>query len=149
VGKKRISQIKQLIYISFVFVLLGHLFACLWILIGQRDRHLPEDEAKKSWLYVNDFNLMKEDTVNGFETLREVYVFSLYWLFETLTTVDYGHYACGTSREFLVSICFEFVGFCYNAVLISTMSNVFASETTFDQLLNARMNELDSWMNRL
>lgn len=63
--------------------------------------------------------------------------------------MGYGDYAGGTSREYMVSICFEFVGFCYNAVLISTMSNVFANETTFDQLLDARMNELDSWMNRL
>ncbi len=67
----------------------------------------------------------------------------------TLTTVGYGDYAGGTSREYLVSLLFEFVGFCYNAILISIMSTVFSSEITFDDLLNGRLSEMDLWMKRI
>jgi len=44
---------------------------------------------------------------------------------------------------------FEFIGFCYNAVLISIMTSFFASQTTFDDLLNGRLAEMELWMRRL
>ena len=109
-------------------------------------------EERTSWLYVNDFNLMDDDPdeiLSPFKSNAATYIFSIYWTFTTLTTVGYGDYAGGTSREFLVTLVFEFVGFCYNAVLISVMSSFFASATTFDDLLGARLGELDSWMNRI
>ena len=49
----------------------------------------------------------------------------------------------------MVTVLFEFVGFCYNAVLISVMGSVFASETTFDDLLRYRLDGMDIWMKRL
>ena len=107
---------------------------------------------RESWLYVNDFNLMDDDpddVLSAFKSNAATYVFATYWTFTTLTTVGYGDYAGGTSREYLVTLGFEFVGFCYNAVLISVMSSFFASATTFDDLLDARLGELDSWMNRI
>jgi len=48
-----------------------------------------------------------------------IYIFSLYWICETFTTVGYGDYAGGNNREFLITIVFEFIGFGYNAILIS------------------------------
>ena len=77
------------------------------------------------------------------------YVFAIYWVFETLTTVGYGDYYGSTSDEYLVTIVFEFVGFCYNAVLITIMSNAFAQETSFQDLLTARLAEADIWMKKI
>ena len=66
-----------------------------------------------------------------------------------MTTVGYGDYAGGNTREYLVTLGFEFVGFCYNAVLISIMSSFFDAATQFDDLLNARMSEMELWMKRI
>ena len=66
-----------------------------------------------------------------------------------MTTVGYGDYSGGNTTEYLVSILVEFVGFCYNAVLISIMSSFFASEISFDDLLTARLSEMELWMNRI
>lgn len=77
------------------------------------------------------------------------YVFSFYWIFETFTTVGYGDYAGGNSREYIVTLVFEFIGFCYNAVLISIMSSFFDSEVSFSDLLKDKLDELDLWMKRI
>ena len=129
-------------------MLLGHLFACLWIFMGKWDENLPPEE-RESWLYVNDFNSMDEDDATPFETAGDTYIFSLYWVFTTLTTVGYGDYSGGNSREYIVTLVFEFVGFCYNAVLISVMSSFFAAETSFDDLLNWRLGDMELWLKRL
>ena len=78
-----------------------------------------------------------------------MYVFSLYWTFTTLTTVGYGDYYGSTSREYLVTLAFEFIGFCYNAILISIMSNVFSAEVSFEDLLKERMDGLLIWMKKI
>ena len=44
---------------------------------------------------------------------------------------------------------FEFIGFCYNAVLISIMTSFFSNSITFEDLLNEKLSEMDLWMRRL
>lgn len=103
---------------------------------------------RDTWLFRNDFNDMLDGT-NKLKNNTEIYVFSYYWVFTTLTTVGYGDYAGGNSREYLVTLLFEFTGFCYNAVLISIMSSFFENTITFEDLLNSRLDEMDLWMKRI
>ena len=110
--------------------MIGHLFACLWIIMGQKDKNKLPDE-RESWIYVNDFDFFDDNDTTPFKSDGAAYIFALYWVFTVLTTVGYGDYAGGTTNEYLVTICFEFVGFCYSAILISVMSNVFAAESSF------------------
>ena len=147
-GQKRISQIQNLIFIFFFFVMLAHLCACLWIYMGFIDRH-EVSEAQESWVYVNDLYGNAVDGKAYNKDSAALYVFSLYWVFTTLTTVGYGDYSAGTTEEYLIVVGFEFIGFCYNAVLISVMSSFFASEATFQDLLDSRLNEMDLWMKRV
>ena len=87
------------------------------------DKDLTADD-RESWFYVNDFNGMSDEQ-EELKSAFAAYVFSLYWVFETLTTVGYGDYTPGTSEEYLIVLVFEFIGFCYNAVLIAIMSSFF------------------------
>ena len=103
--------------------MIGHLAACLWIYIGNLDEHLPMEE-RRGWLYVNDFNGMS-DFQEELKGAHAIYVFSLYWIFTTLTTVGYGDYTPSTSPEYGFVIGVEFIGFCYNAILIAIMSSFF------------------------
>ena len=91
---------------------------------------------------------MNEET-SPLKNSLATYVFSLYWVFETLTTVGYGDYSGGSSGEYLITMLFEFIGFCYNAILISIMTSFFASQTSFSDLLNGRLAEMELWMRRL
>jgi len=147
-GTKRIKQLQSLVFVFFFFIMLSHQFACLWIYIGNWDKSKPASD-RESWIFVNDFNFMDGDDFTPLADEFATYVFSVYWVLTTLTTVGYGDYSGGTSREYLVSLMFEFVGFCYNAILISIMSTVFSSEITFDDLLNGKLNEMDLWMKRI
>ena len=128
--------------------MIAHLAACLWVYMGFLDRDLPP-EARESWIYVNELYGSDADGNANKGTNGDLYVFSLYWVFTTLTTVGYGDYAGGTTAEYLVTLAYEFVGFCYNAVLISVMSSFFASEATFDDLLDVRLDGMDLWMKRI
>ena len=130
------AQIQSLIFIFFFFIMIAHLAACLWVYMGFLDRDLPP-EARESWIYVNELYGSDADGNANKGTNGDLYIFALYWVFTTLTTVGYGDYAGGTTAEYLVTLAYEFVGFCYNAVLISVMSSFFASEATFDDLLDA------------
>ena len=52
-GQKRVSQIQQLVFIFFFFIMIAHLAACLWIYMGFLDRDkLPAE--RESWIYVNE-----------------------------------------------------------------------------------------------
>ena len=92
---------------------------------------------------------MDDDDFTPLKDNISIYVFSYYWCFTVMTTVGYGDYSGGTTQEYLISLLFEFVGFCYNAILISIMSSFFASERNFEDLLDSRMNEMELWLNRI
>ena len=40
-----------------------------------------------------------------------MFIFSLYWTCEVITTVGYGDYSGGTTLEYQFTICLEFLGF--------------------------------------
>lgn len=144
-GSKRIEQLETIIYVFFAFVTLGHLSACVWLYFGRMDEDLPPEE-RESWLYVND---LTGEGVGNLPSPFAAYIFSLYWVFETFTTVGYGDYSGGTSAEYGVTLFFEFIGFCYNAVLISIMTSFFSNEYTFQDLLSLKLFQMDIWMRRI
>ena len=128
--------------------MLAHLAACLWIYMGFIDSDKPPEE-RESWIYVNELYGASEDGVPYTKSNAALYIFSLYWVFTTLTTVGYGDYSGGTTAEFLVTLLYEFVGFCYNAVLISVMSSFFQTESSFTDLLTQKLDEMSLWMKRI
>jgi len=136
---------KTLIYVFFAFITLGHIAACVWLYVGRMDEDLPEGE-RQSWLYVND---LTGEGDGALPASVPAYLFSLYWVFETFTTVGYGDYTPGTTAEYGITILFEFIGFCYNAVLITIMTGFFSNEYTFNDLLSIKLSEMDIWMKKI
>ena len=53
--------------------------------------------------------------------------------------MGYGDYTPSTSAEYGVVLVFEFIGFCYNAVLITIMATVFQNKMSFEDLLYERL----------
>ena len=87
---------------------MAHIAACIWIYLGIYDADLEKD--KKSWAYVSDFDKMddltKDANVDPLKSNLAMYIFALYWIFETFTTVGYGDYAGGMTREYVVTMFF-------------------------------------------
>ena len=135
---------RDLVNISVVFsgaLLLGHIFACVWIYLGRWDEGLPEEEHT-SWVLVNDFPV-----VEGNESF--IYFFSLYWILETMTTVGYGDYSGGNTREYIFSMILEFVGLSFFSLLMGVMSTFINHDTSFEFLIETRMHELDLWIRKV
>ena len=85
---------------------MAHIAACIWIYLGIYDADL---ENKNSWAYVSDFNKMNDAEKTQNDPLKSnlaMYIFALYWIFETFTTVGYGDYAGGMTREYVVTMFF-------------------------------------------
>ena len=137
-----------MIFIIYLFLILAHMAACIWIYLGTLDAD--------SWSFNNDFDKMDDVSDAGDDGVNDplksdgaMYIFALYWIFETFTTVGYGDYAGGISREFIVTMFFQFIGFCFNAILISTMTDLFGADVSFSDLLEARLGQLDLWIKRI
>jgi hypothetical protein len=76
------SGTERLLFVSICFVFFTHIFACLWILIGQLD-----SDKTGTW-----YSSEMQD-----KNLWTVYLFSLYYVVQTMTTVGYGDMTIGTT----------------------------------------------------
>lgn len=141
IAKKR-SDVFQLIVLFSSALLFGHIFACGWIAIGAQEdgwltkmQTLPLDEG-------GDENFANY-------TAGQIYVFSLYWVFTVLTTVGYGDFAGTNSNEFLFSICLEFCGLTFFALLTGLITPLVTPETDFQGMLMQKTDNLDIWIKKL
>lgn len=78
------------------------MLACFWCYLGLADSDLPVED-RRSWVFHKadgkyDFN---------FKDSKEIYIFSVYWILETLTTVGYGDYVGHTQYEYLFTMILE------------------------------------------
>lgn len=81
-NKTKLKDTVHLVSI-LLFVMLGtHVLACFWCYLGLLDLHLPQ-EQRKSWAFVYNFN---------YNSKQELYIYAIYWVLQTITTVGYGDY---------------------------------------------------------
>ena len=136
-SKVKKAQFMTLAQVFVGILMLAHVCACIWIIIGMSD-----PIGGTTWLYANDF-----PPVEGNE--RYIWVFSFYWIFEVFTTVGYGDYSGGTEVEYWYSLFLEFVGVVVPSVLISVMTGVFEDNSDFASLLVHKMDELNFWTRKI
>jgi hypothetical protein len=104
-GYKRMNVQDKVDLLSlFIFVIFTtHMLACVWCLLGLSDQDLPP-EQRKSWVYK-----MNSDGTYDFDenNSRQIYIFAVYWILETLTTVGYGDYTGNCRNEYLFTMVLE------------------------------------------
>ena len=74
------------------------MLACCWLYLGLYDLYIEDESLRKTWAFVNDFD--EGDPYH-------LYVFSFYWILETVTTVGYGDYTGSTLSEQVFSMFLE------------------------------------------
>ena len=120
--------------------------AIIWINIG------IDDTVEGSW--VSSFvEQMREETgdltIMPFNYFDTIYISAFYFILTTMTTVGYGDISGSTTKEYLFSMCVEFLGLTFFSFLTGTISVMFSGDPSFESLMNARLEELDLWLLRL
>ena len=143
--KQKISEYVDFIKLELTVLLLTHIMACLWVLIGQQN--------EKGW--VNVFiagQVSPEDPTKPavvWDYALSIYANAFYFILTTITTVGYGDITGDTTIEYLFSMGVEFIGLTFFSFLTGTISVMFSGDQSFEALINARMEELDLWLLRL
>ena len=129
----------------------SHINACIWIYLGgldpcKADPSLPFSEdnyeagCTASWIFANDFEQ---------EPYVKQYIFSLYWIFEVITTVGYGDYSGATTIEHIFSIVLEFIGLTFFSFLMGSITSIFNTSDNFDDLIEEKLDSLDMWIKKI
>ena len=122
-SKRRQSELVSFFSTILYIVYATHVLACTWIYIGDQEscetHGNKESHCTPSWLYY-DFG----DYYFNNKGKASVYLFSLYYMFEVITTVGYGDYAGHTTNEFLFIMGVEFIGLIVFSFLMNGVSTV-------------------------
>ena len=105
-----------------VIVIMCHFYVCCWLFLGEQ--YLLNDTSDP-WLVANSSDF-------GNYSISQIYIFSFYWIMETISTVGYGDYTGGTRAEYLFSLLVEFSGMTLCSVLMFSISKLFTEDFNFD-----------------
>ena len=144
--RQKVSEYVDFIKLQFGTLLICHIMAIIWINIG------IDDTVEGSW--VSSFvDQMREETgdvtIMPYNYFGTIYISAFYFILTTITTVGYGDISGSTTKEYLFSMCVEFVGLTFFSFLTGTISVMFTGDQSFESLMNARLEELDLWLLRL
>jgi hypothetical protein len=134
----------------------SHIFACLLILIGWSD--VPEENELR-WIYNNQGLWLQDEDAETeatiYNSMWRIWVFSIYWIWEVITTVGYGDRGVITSnpenlQDVWLTLGVEFFGLGMQAILIDTMTNdAFPTDYSFMNLVREKLEPLQIWINKI
>ena len=124
VKKQTRNTFVSLIVLLYFLLYIMHLIACVWIYYG-------ETQGDLSWKIYSG-QMTEEEQQDQFTT----YVFSLYWVVTTLTTVGYGDiYGKGT-EQFVFTMVVEFLGILVFSIIMSSVNQALGSQGDIDIVEN-------------
>lgn len=123
-------------------LLLVHVGACTFIYIGYLDKTVEDETLRTSWLTVPDNEFA--DT-----SWHYIYSFAYYWIFETMSTVGFGEFSGSTVIEWWFTVCIEFLGVTFVAMLLGFMGKAIGQDVSFDGFITSRMDAIDTWVLKL
>ena len=111
-NKTRLQDIVDFVTL-LIFVFFGtHVLACIWCYIGLLDKYKHQG-LQESWVYKSDFDL---------DRIGDIYMASVYFVMQTITTVGYGDLKGNTSLEYIFSMVLEFVGLTFFSFMMGSIS---------------------------
>lgn len=124
-----------------------HILGCLWITLAK--------VTACSWVVQKGTNSGENPgcTDKGLPIDPEyptgIYVTAVYWVITTLTTVGYGDYKGYTPTEYLFQMVVEFLGIGVFSYLMGSINTLVASESTLQEAIDERMEEIETWLRKL
>lgn len=107
------QTIERLSFFSMLLFLMTHFIGCLWIFIS---KNFQDDEVEfDSWIEVGEHQ--EAD-------MLELYVLSVYFTMQTLTTVGYGDFSITSPAEKLLTIVLQLVGIITFSFIAGAITNI-------------------------
>lgn len=122
-----IRMLKVIIFTGF----LVHIMSCFWFMAATLEENLYD-----TW--VGHRGIVDRTTYYQ-------YLNSLYWVFQTLTTVGQGDFVIGTTTEYIFCLCWMTVGVNFYSYTIGNVSSIIANMDTRSALLNSRLASLSEY----
>ena len=104
--KAKIKDILDLVAILIFIIISSHNLACCWMYLGRLDEHKlaeiadPQDYPQLSWIYNSKNHINPTD-------IKSIYIYSIYWVMMTITTVGYGDLTGSNKYEYIFSMVLE------------------------------------------
>ena len=128
-------------------IMVAHMSACVWIYLGHiQDDYIGEwQQIEGSWVWIDDEDQpgIRETWMVNYDFAHydefQQYVFSIYWVFESITTVGYGDYTGNRSIEYIFTIFLEFIGVTFFSVMTARMQTFAQRDGGYEDLLQRRL----------
>jgi hyperpolarization activated cyclic nucleotide-gated potassium channel 1 len=127
--------VTRLLRVMIMVGLLVHLMSCLWYLVAKF-----QDFSEDAWVAQNE--LMDS-------SIGHKYVSSMYWAFQTLTTVGYGDVISITVYERVVSLIWIVFGVIFYSFTIGSLQSIIRSFDSSAQELQMKQNTLQEFSKRV
>ena len=118
--KQKVGEYVDFIKLQISVILLTHLMACIWIIIGTNEGGWVDEFIRVQKISTGDLTLVKYDYK------IDLFINAFYFILTTITTVGYGDINGNTTTELLFSMCVEFVGLTFFSFLTGTISVMFS-----------------------
>ena len=122
-----------------LIMIITHFYACIWIWLGTI--YVPGSHLQP-WLIEN------ADTFADYSDLS-IYIFAIYWIMETVSTVGYGDYSGQTIYEYSFTMLVQFTGLLITSVLMVAITKFIDGDFTFDSYIELKFRQLDLWITRV
>ncbi len=108
-----------------------HLISCFWFMQARFYEFSPDTWVARRLLIDN--------------TALWQYLNSVYWAFQTLTTVGYGDCGAKTILEYVLCVVWMGCGVSFYSFVVGSVTSIIASEKRNSDTLNAKLKALDQF----
>eukprot|EP00347_Sterkiella_histriomuscorum_P018484 403345342 len=140
-NRMKVADYANLLTLMIFVIFSTHILACIYIYIGRRERYLPEDQ-RKGWIY-------SDPSFIDPEAFRQIYIFALYFILQTITTVGYGDHTGNLRDEFIFCMSLEFIGLSLFSFMMGSINNMINKNDSFESLLDEKVSSLDIWIKKV
>ncbi|CDW89496.1 cation channel family protein [Stylonychia lemnae] len=103
---------ERLLFLMLIFIVLCHIFACLWIFVGLFD------DTKNNWIYQKEYQDYKN---------FQLYITSFYFTVTTIVTVGYGDITAQNTGERIICILLMIIGVIAFSFATGSLSSIISN----------------------
>ena len=111
-------------------ILCIHLFSCFFYITAKF-----QNEDSTTWVYRLDLDLSA--------SVQELYVNSIYWAAQTLTTVGYGDFQAHNQFEMLITVIWMLLGAAFYSVVVGSLTSVIIDSNSSEEEMNRKLKALE------
>jgi hyperpolarization activated cyclic nucleotide-gated potassium channel 1 len=76
---------------------------------------------------------------------RDSYAVTIYWAFQTLTTVGYGDFGCYNNYEIAITCVWMFIGVAFYSVVVGSLTSMLVDVEVQEESLNSKLKALEEF----